>query len=221
MEYNTQRKRLVISEYGRNLQQMIEQIMTVPDRDKRTQYAYAIVDIMAQMHNQKESQEFRVKLWDHLYIMSDFKLDVDSPFKMPDPESLAKKPDMLSYPRGGIRFHHYGRNIQLIIEKVIELEEGSEKEAIVKLIANHLKKSYLNWNRESVDDDLIYEHLAELSRGKLELARDEQLNSTSEILALNKRKAKANQRPQSNQRSGGQRNQNNPRQSYQGKRRSK
>jgi hypothetical protein len=109
----------------------------------------------------------------------------------------------------------------LIIEKVIELEEGSEKEAIVKLIANHLKKSYLNWNRESVDDDLIYEHLAELSRGKLELARDEQLNSTSEILALNKRKAKANQRPQSNQRSGGQRNQNNPRQSYQGKRRSK
>ncbi len=222
MEYNTQRKRLVISEYGRNLQQMIEHILTVPERDKRTQYAYAIVDIMAQMHNQKESQEFRVKLWDHLYIMSDFKLDVDSPFKMPDPESLAKKPDILSYPKGGIRFHHYGRNIQLIIQKVIDIEDGPEKEAIVKLIANHLKKSYLNWNRESVDDDLITKHLAELSQGKLELAEDHQLNTTSDILALNKRKAKANQRPQSNQRShGGPRHQSNPRQGHTSRRRTK
>jgi hypothetical protein len=222
MEYNTQRKKLVISEYGRNLQQMIDHILTVPDRDKRTQYAYAIVDIMAQMHNQKESQEFRVKLWDHLYIMADFKLDVDSPFKMPDPESLAKKPDMISYPKGGIRFHHYGRNIQLIIEKVIDIEDGPEKEAVVKLIANHLKKSYLNWNRESVDDDLITKHLDELSNGKLELAENDQLNTTSDILALNKRKAKSNQRPQSNQRSqGGSRNQNNPRQNHTGRRRTK
>jgi len=214
MEYNTQRKKLVISEYGRNLQQMVDHIINVPDRDKRTQFAYAIVDIMAQMHNQKDSQEFRVKLWDHLYIMSDFKLDVDSPFKMPDPESLAKKPDILSYPRGGIRFHHYGRNIQMIIEKIIEMEVGPEKEAIVKLIANHLKKSYLTWNRESVDDDLIYKHLAELSHGKLDIPHGEQLNSTSEILALNKRKSKSAQRGggQSNSKSqGGQRNQSNQR----------
>lgn len=222
MEYNTQRKKLVIAEYGRNLQQMIDHVVVVPDRDKRTQYAYAIVDIMAQMHNQKESQEFRVKLWDHLFIMSDFQLDVDAPFKMPDPESLNKKPDLLSYPKGGIRFHHYGRNIQMIIEKAIQFEDGPEKEAIVKLIANHLKKSYLTWNRESVDDDLITKHLAELSQGKLELGEDEQLNTTNDILARNKRKQKAVQRPQSNQRSqGGSRGQGSQRQGHMGKRRQK
>ncbi len=194
MEYNTQRKKLAISEYGRNLQKMIDHVMTIPDRDKRTQFACAIIDIMAQMHNQKESQEFRIKLWDHLFIMSDFQLDIDSPFKKPDPESLAKKPELLSYPKGGIRFHHYGRNIQLIIEKVIDFEEGSEKEAIIKLIANHLKKSYLTWNRESVEDDLITKHLLELSHGKLELAEDEQLNATYDILSRNKRKSKSPQR---------------------------
>ncbi len=222
MEYNTQRKKLAISEYGRNLQKMINHVMIIPDRDKRTQFAYAIVDIMAQMHNQKESQEFRVKLWDHLFIMSDFQLDVDSPFKKPDPESLAKKPELLSYPKGGIRFHHYGRNIQLIIEKAIDFEEGPEKEAIIKLIANHLKKSYLTWNRESVDDDLITKHLSELSHGKLELAEDEQLNATNDILSRNKRKQKSPQRGQSNPRSqGGSRNQGSQRHSHQGKRRQK
>jgi hypothetical protein len=155
--------------------------------------------------------------------MSDFKLDVDSPFKMPDPESLNKKPDLLSYPKGGIRFHHYGRNIQLIIEKAIAIEDGPEKEAIVKLIANHLKKSYLTWNRESVDDDLITKHLSELSHGKLELAEDEQLNTTNDILARNKRKQKATLRPQNNQRTqGGQRNQGSQRQGqHMGKRRQK
>ncbi len=218
MEYNTQRKKLAISEYGRNLQKMVEHIMAVPDRDKRTQYAYAIVDIMAQMHNQKDSQEFRVKLWDHLFIMSDFELDVDSPFKKPDAESLAKKPDSLSYPKGGIRFHHYGRNIQMIIEKAVNFEDGPEKDAIVRLIANHLKKSYLTWNRESVDDDLIAKHLYELSHGELQLAEDEQLNTTSDILARNKRKAKPNQRTKDNQRSqGGPRHQGHQR--HMGKRR--
>jgi hypothetical protein len=221
MEYNTQRKKLAISEYGRNLQKMIDHVVTIPEREKRTQYAYAIVDIMAQMHNQKESQEFRVKLWDHLFIMSNFQLDVDSPFKKPDPESLAKRPELLSYPKGGIRFHHYGKNIQMIIEKVIEIEDGPEKEAIVKLIANHLKKSYLTWNRESVDDDLITKHLSELSHGKLKLAQDEQLNTTSDILARNKRKNKTNQRSQNNPRQGGSRNQGNQRQSHMGKRRQK
>lgn len=222
MEYNTQREKLAISEYGRNLQKMINHIMTVTDREKRTKYANAIVDIMAQMNNLKDSPDFRHKLWDHLFIMSDFKLDVDSPFGMPDPETLAKKPNALNYPHGGIRYHHYGRNIQLIIEKAVELEDGPEKEALAKLIANHLKKSYLNWNRESVDDTLITKHLAVLSQGKLELAEDEQLNKTSEILARNKRKAKVTQRTQSNQRTQSyQRTQSNQRQNQHNRRRNK
>ena len=222
MEYNTQREKLAISEYGRNLQKMINHIMTVTDREKRTKYAHAIVDIMAQMNNLKDSPDFRHKLWDHLFIMSDFKLDVDSPFGMPDPKTLAKKPNSLNYPHGGIRYHHYGRNIQLIIEKAVELEDGPEKEALTKLIANHLKKSYLTWNRESVNDDLITNHLAVLSHGKLELAEDEQLNKTSEILARNKRKAKITQRPQSNQRThSNQRTQSNLRQNQHSRRRNK
>ncbi|OYT14023.1 MAG: methionyl-tRNA formyltransferase [Bacteroidetes bacterium 4572_114] len=224
MEYNTQREKLAISEYGRNLQKMIDYVMTISDREKRTKYAHAIVDIMAQMNNLKDSPDFRHKLWDHLFIMSDFKLDIDSPFGMPDPETLAKKPNPLSYPHGGIRYHHYGRNIQLIIRKAVELEDGPEKDALVKLIANHLKKSYLNWNRESVNDELITKHLEVLSQGKLELAEDEQLNKTSEILARNKRKAKITQRPQSNQRGhtqGGQRAQSNQRQNQHNRRRNK
>jgi hypothetical protein len=222
MEYNTQRKKLAISEYGRNLQKMVSFVMTVPDREKRSQYAYTIVEIMAQMHNLKDSPDFRHKLWDHLFIISDFNLDVDSPFGMPDRESLEKKPKALNYPRGGIKYHHYGRNIQQIIQKVTELEDGPEKEALKKLIANHLKKSYLNWNRESVDDILITKHLTELSQGKLQLAEDEQLNTTNDILARNKRKPKSPQRTQSSHRSQGhQRSQNNPRQNYQGKRRTK
>jgi hypothetical protein len=215
MEYNTQRKKLVISEYGRNLQKLVDYITAIPDREKRTRYANVIVDIMAQMHNQKDSTDFRHKLWDHLFIISDYKLDVDAPFEMPDPEKLARKPQTLSYPRGGIRFHHYGRNIQLIIQKTIEMEDGPEKEAMVKLIANHLKKSYLTWNRESVDDELITHHLEELSGQKLKLGEDEQLTTTTDILARNKRKAKSPQRHQGNQR------QNNQRQNSQGKRKNK
>jgi len=189
MEYNSQREHLPIPEYGRNLQKMVDFTRTVEDRDKRTQIAFIIVDIMAQMHTaSKETQDFRHKLWDHLHIMADFQLEVDSPFPEPDSEVLAQRPKKLGYPKGGIRFHHYGRNIQMIIQKALEYEDGPEKEALVKTIANHLKKSYLIWNRDSVDDVVITQHLAELSKNGLQLSADDQLNKTTDILAKSKRK---------------------------------
>jgi hypothetical protein len=116
MEYNSQRPHLPVPEYGRNLQKMVEFVKTFGDREKRTQLAYQIVDIMAEMHTlSKETADFRHKLWDHLHIMSNFNLDVESPFPVPDSAVLYKKPNRLDYPKKDIKFHHYGKNIELII----------------------------------------------------------------------------------------------------------
>jgi hypothetical protein len=189
MEYNSTRNKLVIPEYGRNIQKMIEYVMTVEDRSKRTKLAEAVVNIMAQINpQQKDVSDLKHKLWDHLYIISDFKLDVDSPYPAPSPENLNKKPEKINYKKNNIRFRHYGKNMEFIIQKAIEYEEGPERDAFVKTIANHLKKSYLTWNRESVNDELIEDHLEILSSGKLKLAEDTRLNNTNEILARNRKK---------------------------------
>lgn len=189
MEYNTQRKKLVMPEYGRNIQKMIRECTEIEDRAERTRNAEAIVRVMAQMVPKvKETGEFWQKLWDHVYIISDFKLDVDSPYPMPDKEILTAKPEKVPYSENNIRYLHYGKNIENIIEKAKEYPEGPEKDALIRTIANHLKKSYLNWNRESVDDELILHHLKDLSGGKLELSESDQLSQTHAILAMNKKK---------------------------------
>jgi hypothetical protein len=189
MEYNTQKTKLIIAEYGRNLQQMAHDCAIIEDREKRTRTAEFIVNVMAQMNPKvKESGEYRQKLWDHLYIMSDFTLDVDSPYPPPSREVLTYTHKSLKYQQGSIRYRHYGKNIESIIEKAVTYEEGPEKEALIQTIANHLKKSYLNWNRNSVDDDVILKNLAELSKNRLQLSEDHKLSHTSEILARNKKK---------------------------------
>ncbi|TSA27718.1 MAG: DUF4290 domain-containing protein [Bacteroidetes bacterium] len=189
MEYNTTRGPMAIAEYGRNMQRMIEYITTIEDREKRTRAAKFIVNIMAQMHPQaKETADYKHKLWDHLYIISDFKLDVDSPYPPPPPLTLSTKPELISYHDADIEFRHYGKNISLMIEKAAKYEDGPEKDALAKAIANHMKKSYLNWNRDSVSDELIEEQLTILSKGELKLHKDTKLAATSEILARNKKR---------------------------------
>lgn len=189
MEYNTTRDKLIISQYGRNVQKLVRHCMTIEDMKERTDFAKLIVQIMGQLNpSARESGDFRHKLWDHLYVISEFKLDVDSSYEMPSPEILSAKPDKIKYRDNNIKYKMYGSNINFIIQEAIKYEEGPEKDALVHAIANHLKKSYLNWNRESVDDDLIFEHLEVLSGGKLKLNKDLYLNSTSEILARNKKK---------------------------------
>ncbi len=184
MEYNTTRNNLVISEYGRNIQKMIEYTMTMGDRVKRTKSAYLIVDVMAQMHpHVKDTVDFKQKLWDHLHMISGFKLDVDSPFPVPTKKALESKPERLGYQENNIKFRQYGKNLQRVIDKVIEMEDGEEKNTYIKSVANHLKKSYLNWNRDSVNDDLIYEHLKILSDGKLEMPENSRLLNTGDILS--------------------------------------
>ncbi len=189
MEYNTSRSKMNISEYGRNIQNMIEYIMTIEDREKRNQLARATINVMGQLNpHLRDVNDFKHKLWDHLFIMSDFKLDVDSPYPIPSREILERKPERLDYSSNNITFKHYGRHIERIIEKACELEDGQAKDILIKLIANHLKKSYLTWNRDAVTDEEIAEHLKILSGGKLTLQNDVKLHNTTEILSKNKKK---------------------------------
>jgi hypothetical protein len=189
MEYNTQKSKLIIAEYGRNLQQMAIDCTKIEDRELRTRTAEFIVNVMAQMNPKvKESGDYRQKLWDHLHIMADFRLDVDSPYPPPSQEVLRFPHKNLKYQQSSIKYRHYGKNIELMIDKAVTFDEGPEKEALIKTIANHLKKSYLNWNRNSVDDDVILKNLADLSGNRLQLAEDHKLSHTNEILARNKKK---------------------------------
>jgi hypothetical protein len=182
MEYNSSRSKMNISEYGRNIQKMIEHIMTVEDREKRNQLTRATINVMGQLNpHLRDVNDFKHKLWDHLFIMSDFKLDVDSPYPKPSAQMLARKPERLAYPANNITFKHYGRHIERIIEKACELEPGEEKTALIRLIANHLKKSYLAWNRDAVTDEEIASHLSHLSNGKLELDENIKLIQMPEV----------------------------------------
>jgi hypothetical protein len=187
MEYNSTRNKLIIAEYGRNVQKMIEYAVSVEDREKRNQLAKGIIRVMGQINpHLRDVADFTHKLWDHMFIISDFKLDVDSPYSIPSKEILNIKPEKLPYSDRKFAFRHYGRNIELMIEKATTMEEGPVKEKAVQIIANHLKKSYLTWNRDSVDDEVIVEHLKLMSKGSLKLNENFRLNSSYDILSKNK-----------------------------------
>lgn len=196
MEYNSQRDKLKISEYGRNVQKLVEIAKTIEDRDERTKFAKLLVQIMGQMNPQiRDSGDFRHKLWDHLHIIANFELDVDSSYSLPSRDVLEKKPHQLSYGKTKIRYKMYGGNIVRIIDKAKDFPEGEERDALIHAIANHLKKSYLSWNRESVDDEQIFEHLETLSTGSLKLKDELKLNTTNEILSRNKKRVVTSTRP--------------------------
>jgi len=187
MEYNTSRGIMAIPEYGRNVQKMVEYAVNVEDREIRLELARHIVDVMANMNPHiKVTNDYEHRLWDHLYIISDFKLDVDGPFTPPEKKNVNRRPEKLPYSEDHIRFKHYGLNVEKIIKKAIQLDEGPERVEMVRMIANYMKRSYLSWNRDSVSDELIFAHLEELSGGKLKLDENEILIATSEILSSNK-----------------------------------
>jgi len=188
MEYNTKREFLTIPEYGRNIQKMIEYCVGIEDREKRNLTAQAIVKVMGQIDSQNsKTNDFEQKLWDHLHFISGFNLDIDAPFPVPAKDAVAKKPEKLEYSKKNMSYPHYGENIEKIIEAVSGMEEGEHKDAVVLAIANYLKKSYLNWNRKSVNDETILANLDELSKGKLKLNENLELISSSDALAKPKR----------------------------------
>jgi len=183
MEYNTTKSKLINGEYGRHVQKMVEYAVDIKDRNLRTQQANAIVRAMSILTTgTKDTEDYWHKLWDILFIMSDYKLDVDSPFPMPDREVVDTHVKTLSYPKHNIRMRPYGYLIENIINKMVTEEDSPEKAQALVNVANHLKKQYLNWNRDSVNDELIEEHLKELSYGKLELKENFRFSSTQSIL---------------------------------------
>lgn len=188
MDYNSQRKKLPLPEYGRNIQNMVDYLFTIEDRDKRNRSAQTVIDVMGNLYPYlRDVAEFKHKLWDHLAIMSDFKLDIDYPYDPPTPDILTEKPKQVPYTQNRIKYKHYGYTMQLLIEKAADLE-GEEKEIMVELLANHMKKSYLAWNKDAVDDNKIFMDLKEMSRGKLVADSNLQLTETKAILGKSKKK---------------------------------
>ncbi|MBC8320544.1 MAG: DUF4290 domain-containing protein [Bacteroidetes bacterium] len=203
MEYNTARGHLIIPEYGRNIQKMVDYAITIEDREKRTKTAHTIIVSMAQMNPSiKETIDYNHVLWDHLYVISGFKLDVDGPYPPPSQEILNRKPDLLSYSVSNITLRHYGKHIINIIKKATEYEEGEEKQALILAIANQMKKSYLKWNRESVNDQTIGKHLEGISDGKLKLPEDAKLIAISEVIQKPKKNTKKQFSHKSNPKNG-------------------
>lgn len=186
MEYNSQRPHLIISEYGRHIQKMVDEAILIEDREERNKRARYIISVMGQLNpHLRDVNDFKHKLWDHLFIMSDFKLDVDSPYPIPSRESFQTKPDRLKYPSNHIKFRHYGKIIERVIEKAKQLETGAEKEGLTASIAYSLKKSYLTWNRDSVQDDQIIKDLLSLSDGEISLDTGTRLAHVPENIGQN------------------------------------
>lgn len=167
MDYNSKRKKLALPEYGRNIQNMVDYLLTIEDRDKRNKSAQNVIDVMGNLYPYlRDVPEFKHKLWDHLAIMADFKLDIDYPYDPPSPDILTEKPRTVPYNQHHIKYRHYGRTMELIIKEADNFE-GEEREIMIEQIANHMKKSYLAWNKDAVDDELIFDDLKEMSGGKL------------------------------------------------------
>ena len=189
LEYNAERSHLIIPEYGRHLQKLIDQATEIEDAEERNKAAKYIIQVMGTLNpHLRDVPDFQHKLWDQLFIMSDFKLDVISPYPIPSREVLQLKPDVLQYPQNFPKYRYYGNNIKYMIDVANKWEDGEMKNALVKVIANHMKKSYLSWNKDTVKDDVIFEHLYELSDGKLNLLQStEELLNTTDLLRTNKR----------------------------------
>jgi len=184
LEYNSERSKLFIPEYGRHIQKMVEHAISIEDDKERNEVAKSIIAVMGNLNpHLRDVPDFQHKLWDQLFIISDFKLNVDSPYPKPSREKLQEAPSPLAYPQNYPKYRFYGNNIKTMIDAALKWEEGDLKEALVFNIANHMKKCYLNWNRDTVDDKVIFDHLFELSDGKINLnKKEEDLTEASDLI---------------------------------------
>ncbi|RIJ46899.1 DUF4290 domain-containing protein [Maribellus luteus] len=187
MDYNSKRKKLALPEYGRNIQNMVDYLMTIEDREKRNKSAQTVIDVMGNLYPfLRDVPEFNHKLWDHLAIMADFKLDIDYPYEPPTPDSLLEKPNKVPYNQHYIKYKHYGRTMELLIKEA-EKYEGEEREIMIAQIANQMKKSYLAWNKDAVEDEKIFGDLEELSEGKLVIREGMHLADTKTLVGKKKK----------------------------------
>ncbi len=189
LEYNTERPHLIIPEYGRHIQKMVEQAVAKETKEERNKYAKSIINVMGNLNpHLRDVPDFQHKLWDQLFIIADFKLDADSPYDKPSREELTARPEPLAYPQNHPKYRFYGNNIKRMIDVAVNWEEGEMKDGLIYTIANHMKKCFLNWNKDTVEDDVIFNHLFELSEGKINLKdSDEGLSNSGKLLQNKKR----------------------------------
>lgn len=188
-DYNTQRKRMSLPEYGRNVQKMVDHMKTIKDRDERSRAARTIIGIMGNLNpGLRDSGDIKHKLWDHLTIIADFELDIDTPYPPPKEEILKSKPGRVPYKQGQTKYRHYGHVLEMMIEEACKLEEGEEKNYLITLIANQMKKSSASWNRGQANDDVILKDLSLLSGNKLIIPEDIKLLDIKDLLGPRKKK---------------------------------
>ena len=202
MEYNTTREKLILPEYGRNVQNMISHAMEVKDKKERNNAAKAIIEVMGQLNpHLRDVDDYRHKLWTHLFVMSDFKLDVDSPYEIPKEEALNEKPEVMHYPKGKIKYGHYGKYTQDMLTSSVDINDKEAKEFFTMAMGNFMKKQYLVHNNGAVENHVIADHLNELSNGDLSIGNPDDLVSTNHLLrtmGLNKKHSKSNKSNKSN-----------------------
>jgi len=199
LEYNTVREDLIIPEYGRHIQKMINYASTRETKEERNKLANAIISVMGNLQpHLRDVADFQHKLWDQLFIMSDFKLDADSPFEKPSKEILNAKPEPLSYPQNFPKYRFYGNNIKIMIDEAVKWDSGEMKDALVLTIANHMKKCFLNWNKDSVKDQVIFDHLYELSENKIDIRDSKEELLDSALLLRSKKKFSNKKFPKKN-----------------------
>jgi hypothetical protein len=191
-QYNTQQKKMALPEYGRSIQNMVDHAVTIADPEERQRCANTIINIMGNMFpHLRDVPDFKHKLWDHLAIMSDFKLDITYPYELIRKDNLNTKPDFIPYTSSEkIAYRHYGRTLEMLIRKAAELEDGDEKNNLVALLCNHMRKNYVAWNKDNIDEQKIADDLRELSGGKLRL--------TDEIAQLMEDRVSTSNRPKNN-----------------------
>ena len=203
-EYNTARPGIKLKEYGRNVQKLVDYIRTVPDKEKRTELAYTLIELIKQLTpSLKDQPENPQRLWDDLYIIADFNLDVNNPYPVPEPEVLFKKPMRVLYPQSEVRYKHYGKNIERLVKEAMKLEDQQEREEAIIYLGKLMKTFYGNWNKETLDDSVIIKDIKLLSGGKLDM-NIEKVREDNLFEKLYREKKKP--RPQGG---GGQNNNNN------------
>lgn len=200
-DYNSTRSKLILSEYGRNVQNMVKYICELPTKEERNRYAQVVIDLMGFLNpHLRDVADFKHKLWDHLHIISNFQIDVDSPYPKPEMDAIHMKPEPLKYPHQRIKYKHYGKTIELMMDKAKTIEEPERKQHMVQAIANFMKMAYVQWNKDSVADESIIADLRAMSGGQLQL--EENVN-------LNKVEFRANPYAKENNARGGRANNNN------------
>lgn len=175
MEYNTTRNYLIMREYGRHIQKMVEYLLTIEDKETRQRNAMAVIELMGTLNpHLRNVEDFRHKLWDHLFLISDFKLEVDSPYPIPTRETLKAKPDRLPYPKKYPSHRHFGKNLELIIEKALKEPDPEKREGFAHCIGNYMKLAYNNWHKENVHDDMVRAELAAITGNQLAITHNYQ-----------------------------------------------